>query len=165
MKQPTEEIHIRHMGVADVEWAQECADASPQAPRWPRAAYLAAIDPEAAPRRIALVAERPVEGTGMHLIMQRLGFIVASLVPHQAELETIVVESEVRRQGVARLLMAALQAGLQAANVTEVTLEVRACNQPALEIYRALGFLESGRRLRYYADPVEDAIVMRLALG
>ena len=54
---------------------------------------------------------------------------------------------------------------IEAAEVTEVLLEVRASNQQATAFYRALGFAESGRRLRYYADPVEDAVLMSLRLG
>jgi ribosomal-protein-alanine N-acetyltransferase len=49
--------------------------------------------------------------------------------------------------------------------MTEVILEARASNQPALRLYRALGFVETGRRPRYYADPIEDAVLLRLQLA
>jgi ribosomal-protein-alanine N-acetyltransferase len=53
---------------------------------------------------------------------------------------------------------------LSAAGVSEVILEVRASNAAAVGFYRALGFAENGRRARYYADPEEDALLMRLGL-
>ena len=37
-------------------------------------------------------------------------------------------------------------------------------NQAARAFYTSLGFVEEGRRPSYYADPVEDAILMRLQL-
>jgi ribosomal-protein-alanine N-acetyltransferase len=43
-------------------------------------------------------------------------------------------------------------------------LEVRESNEPALSLYRGLGFQELDRRARYYADTDEDAVVMQLEL-
>jgi ribosomal-protein-alanine N-acetyltransferase len=43
-------------------------------------------------------------------------------------------------------------------------LEVRASNAAAIALYSGAGFQAVGRRVRYYARPVEDAIVMRMAL-
>jgi ribosomal-protein-alanine N-acetyltransferase len=53
---------------------------------------------------------------------------------------------------------------LKQAQIREVTLEVRASNHPALALYRSLGFVETGRRPRYYVDPVEDAVLLSLEL-
>ena len=92
------------------------------------------------------------------------GFAVASLLPPEAELETIAVVATAQRHGLARRLFAELAAQFGAAQITEVFLEVRASNQPALGLYRGLGFAETGRRARYYHDPVEDAVLMRLPL-
>ena len=64
----------------------------------------------------------------------------------------------------ARQLFAALAGELRLAQAAEVDLEVRASNRPALSFYRSLGFEETGRRPRYYLDPAEDAILMRLQL-
>ena len=40
-------------------------------------------------------------------------------------------------------------------------LEVRASNAAAIQLYESAGFHRAGRRPDYYADPAEDAIVMR----
>jgi len=127
-----------------------------QAPHWPRSAYLAALNPEAAPRRIALVAEAQQAAI--------LGFAVASLLPPQAELESSVVASNIQRQGIARQIFSALAQELKIAQIAELLLEVRASNDAALAFYRDAGFVETGRRPRYYADPVEDAVLLKLSL-
>jgi [ribosomal protein S18]-alanine N-acetyltransferase len=169
MRSVSETLAIRRMTREDVEWAQRLSEGSPQAPRWPASAYLAAIDPEATPKRIALVAETPITVPRLSRfggrIAPKVGFTVASIVPPQAELETIVVAPAARRNGVGVALMRAMIEELKTPGATEVTLEVRASNRPALALYRSLGFLEVGRRSGYYVDPIEDAALMRLDLG
>jgi ribosomal-protein-alanine acetyltransferase len=94
-----------------------------------------------------------------------VGLLIASVIPPQAELESIAVSEAAQRQGVGRRLILALVGELKAAGAHEVFLEVRASNQRALEFYRSMGWVESGRRSRYYADPEEDAVLMNLGLG
>ena len=145
------------MTPADLDRVMEIAESLKEAPQWPRSAYLAALDPEAAPRRIALVGEEPAA-------CMVAGFAVASLLPPEAELEIIAVAPTAQRRGLARQLFFSLATELRTAEVVGVMLEVRATNQPALELYRRLGFVETGHRPRYYHDPVEDAILMCLRL-
>jgi ribosomal-protein-alanine N-acetyltransferase len=145
------------MTEADLGRVMEIAESLIEAPQWPRSAYLTALDPMATLLRIALVAEDSARGAVE-------GFAVASLLPPQAEVETIGVAIEAQRSGLARRLFAVLAADLRTAHVTEVILEVRASNGPALAFYRSSGFVEAGRRPRYYHDPVEDAVLMRLGL-
>ncbi len=158
MNSSTREFRIRRMTAADLDRVMEIAQSLSQAPHWPRGAYLTALDPEAAPERIALVAGTPENDVVA-------GFAVASLTPPEAELETIAVAAAFQRRGVARQLFEALAGELRGRRVRDTLLEVRASNQQAQAFYRALGFAEAGRRPRYYADPVEDAVLMRLRLG
>jgi ribosomal-protein-alanine N-acetyltransferase len=142
----------------DLEQAIPIAASLKDAPHWPPAAYSDALDPEAKPPRIALVAANPETGA-------LEGFIVASLLQPQAELEIIAVDAPCQRRGVGRRLFGALAEELGRQGVREVLLEVRASNRTALGFYRSLGFAESGRRRGYYADPVEDAVLMGLRLA
>lgn len=157
MNQPAQEARLRRMTPADLDQVIALAASLKDAPQWPRSVYVAALEPGDAPRRIALVACGPASDAVE-------GFLVASLLLPQAELETIAVARAFQRCGVAQRLFAALLAELRAAQATEIFLEVRASNQPALGLYRRLGFAEIGRRPRYYHDPVEDAVLMRLGL-
>jgi ribosomal-protein-alanine N-acetyltransferase len=112
------------------------------------------------PSQSSLSDDIGVVGGGMVV-----GFLVASMIPPQAELESIAVDPAFQRRGVARELFAALVEEIRSAQGTEVILEARASNFPALALYSALGFAEIGRRPRYYADPIEDAVLMRLRLA
>jgi ribosomal-protein-alanine N-acetyltransferase len=153
------------MCAADLDRAMEIAAGLRDAPHWPRAAYAAALNPESAPLRIALVAEETAKSTGQNLSASDetesgrvVGFLIAVVVEPEAELESIAVARQ--RRGTGRRLMQALVEQLEQAGVTRIFLEVRASNQAARGLYQALGFSETGRRRAYYADPVEDAVLM-----
>lgn len=157
MNSLTSGVQIRPMTPADLDRVIEIERSLEQAPHWPHSAWVSALDPLSSPQRIALVAEDP--GTG-----KVAAFAVANLLPPQAELELIAVASEAQRQGVARFLFAALTKEMKTRQVTEVCLEVRASNGPALAFYLDRGFAETVHRPRYYTDPVEDAILLSLRL-
>jgi ribosomal-protein-alanine N-acetyltransferase len=157
MTSSTPEGQIRPMTPTDLDRVIEIERSLKQAPHWPRSAWISALDPLCSPPRIALVAEDPSTG-------EVAAFVVASVLPPQAELEMIAVASQAQRQGVAGFLFTALVWELKTRQVTEVCLEVRAFNRPALTLYHRLGFAETARRLRYYADPIEDAVLLSLHL-
>ena len=157
---PNAVIQVRPMREEDLDEVVLVAASLRQAPIWTREAYKAALDPNATPRRIALVTDGGQAG-------KVVGLAVASLMPPQAELETIAVDTHYQRCGLARELLAELAGRLRLAGVTEVILEVRASNQPALGLYQRLGFVQTGRRPGYYMNPPEspeDAVLMRLGL-
>jgi ribosomal-protein-alanine N-acetyltransferase len=157
MTNPFTGLQVRHMTEADLDQVIEIERSLPDAPHWPRSAYLTALDILTPPPRIALVAENTFVGVPA-------GFAIASFFPPQAELETIAIAPEFQGRGCARQLFSSLTRHLRSTGVTEMILEVRASNHPAIGLYRRLGFAESGRRPRYYIDPVEDAVLMRAQL-
>jgi len=150
-------FRIRPLAERDVDRLVEIAAGLQQAPQWPRSVYASLVE-QAGRERVVLVAEDTVSGA-------IVGFVVAGLMPPEAELESIVVVGEFQRRGVARELFSALSETLGGSGIAEIMLEVRAGNGAALGLYRSLGFVEEGRRRDYYADPVEDAVLMRLRLG
>ena len=155
---PGQKIRVRRMRQEDLDRVMEIARATHHAPAWPRQAYEKALDPAGLPRRVALVAEA--------LSGALAGFAVASLAaPPEAELESIVTALAHQRRGVARELFASLKNELRHQGARQIILEVRAGNRAAQGFYRFLGFAQEGRRTGYYADPVEDAILMRLPIA
>jgi ribosomal-protein-alanine N-acetyltransferase len=144
-------VSVRRMERQDVDEVMRIAASLPCAPRWALTAYLHALEEP----RIALVAERSGEV---------VGFAVASVVGPEAELETIAVAPAEQNRGVARRLFAVLAEEAKRGGATGIMLEVRASNRPALVLYYSLGFEETGRRPRYYVDPVEDAVLMEMTL-
>jgi [ribosomal protein S18]-alanine N-acetyltransferase len=77
----------------------------------------------------------------------------------QAHVTNIVVAPDSRRLGVASRLMATLASTAIERGCAAWTLEVRASNTAAQELYRQFGFVPAGMRKRYYEN-TEDAIVM-----
>ena len=73
----------------------------------------------------------------------------------------IAVSPTSRRQGVARALIEALVSALRERGSKQLTLEVRASNGPARQLYESLGFLQVGLRKNYYRNPKEDALILR----
>lgn len=82
----------------------------------------------------------------------------------EAHIVTVATHPEYRRQGLGRLLMAAMIERAQAGGASEVTLEVRASNHAAQTLYHAMGFVVVGVRKGYYRNNGEDAILMTLFL-
>lgn len=87
------------------------------------------------------------------------------LVHDEVHLLNLATHPGFRRQGIGTLLMRHLLDVARAHRCRYVTLEVRASNHPAQELYRAHGFVAVGLRPRYYADNDEDAVVMTLDLA
>lgn len=89
-----------------------------------------------------------------------VGFGCLMTTGFETHVTNLAVDSQRRRQGIGRLLLARLIRESLALGVDAVTLEVRATNQGAQELYRGFGFAPGGIRPRYYADTGEDALVM-----
>lgn len=77
----------------------------------------------------------------------------------QAHVTNIVVAPDSRRMGVATQLMMSLALTAIDRGCVAWTLEVRASNTAAQDLYRQFGFAPAGVRKRYYEN-TEDAIVM-----
>lgn len=150
------EIEIRPMRAGDIPGVIDLASGLTNVPHYARSTWQEMAEPGTALRRVALVAAGPAGE--LH------GFAVASLLPPQAELETIAVARASQRRGIARGLLQCLAGRLSAAGAGELWLEVRLSNRAAISLYRGMGFVETGRRPGYYADPVEDALMMSLPL-
>lgn len=149
-------MHIRAMTDADLDAVVAIAAALPTAPHWPRDAYAAALEAEAWPQRVALVAE----SSG-----SVIGFAVAVLVAGEGEIESIVVAPGWQRRGIGMVLLRELQRALAAEGAVAIVLEVRESNRGAAALYAQAGFHEVGRRGGYYRDPFEDAVVMQLQMA
>ena len=69
-----------------------------------------------------------------------------------------------RKQGIGQALVQGLVNHLQQNNVIALLLEVRVSNHPAISLYEKLGFVQVGRRPKYYHNPREDALILRKEL-
>jgi ribosomal-protein-alanine N-acetyltransferase len=91
---------------------------------------------------------------------QVVGMIVVWYVVDEAHIATLAVDKPYRNQGIAKeLLKTALRETIRRGFYI-ATLEVRAHNLAAQNLYRRFGFEIVGSRPRYYRDNLEDALIM-----
>lgn len=94
-----------------------------------------------------------------------LGYAVVWFAGPEAELGDLAVAPELRRRGVGSALVDAAIREAAGRGATEIYLEVRESNEGARLLYERHGFEVVNRRIGYYTDPVEDALVMRLRVA
>lgn len=87
------------------------------------------------------------------------GYICPRLLLDEGHILDIAVHRDFRGRGVGRLLVERVLRECREGGAEVVTLEVRPSNEAAIALYRRLGFVETGRRRRYYENG-EDAILM-----
>lgn len=92
-------------------------------------------------------------------------FLLAWLVSDELHVLSVATMPEFRRRGLGRALLAHVIDFARSRGGRTVLLEVRPSNQAAIDLYRAFGFVTARIRPRYYADNMEDAIEMTLALS
>ena len=131
---------IRPAAAGDLAAISAIQSAAPEAAHWNCADYL---------QHLCLVADMDGAVVGF--------FVARQTAPGEHEILNLAVDGEHRRSGVANELLRA------AVGVQQTWfLEVRESNRAAIAFYQAAGFEPSGRREKYYHDPAEAAIVMRL---
>lgn len=152
--QLTARLIIRMATEADVPEVLLLERATATASHWSLQDYITAVRGVGV-RRAVLVAAvgRVVDG-----------FIVMRLAGDEAEIESVVVRAEARRQGLGSELCRAGVAWAAGEGAVLVDLEVRAGSAGAILLYGGLGFVMAGRRAGYYAEPMEDAVLMRRPL-
>ena len=91
-----------------------------------------------------------------------VGYLCLWLIGEDLHITNIAVDPARRRRGLgARLLRFAME-WARSHTAERITLEVRASNHVAQELYRRFGFRAVGTRRHYYDRPREDALIMTL---
>jgi ribosomal-protein-alanine N-acetyltransferase len=93
------------------------------------------------------------------------GYSVVWMAGDECELANLAVDPARRGGGLGRLMLDALLARAHEESAQVIFLEVRASNEAAKQLYASRGFHEVGRRVLYYKNPDEDALVLRRDLG
>ena len=133
-------VYLRRALEGDLAAVAQIQAASPEAAQWDVRHYLA--------------HDLVVAVWGARIA----GFAVARRVAEgESELLTLAVDPEFRRRGIARRLIGTLTSS----HTGTLWLEVRESNDAARKLYKTLNFHEMGRRLGYYRDSGESAIVMK----
>lgn len=110
--------------------------------------------------RCYLVAQRTgAAGSGSAAQPAVLGYCGMQVLADEAHITNVAVDPRYRRRGVALRLLVELLREARLRGVGAATLEVRADNVAARELYARLGFRPVGVRPKYY-DATTDALVM-----
>ena len=91
------------------------------------------------------------------------GFVLMRAVAEEAEVLTLCVAADARRDGLGQSLLIEACKIARARGADHLFLEVAESNEAATFLYQKLGFKTVGRRAAYYrqADDAADALVMR----
>ena len=154
-------MQIRPLIEADLPLIRAWMRDAPEAPVWSDVDLAGLLAMPPADQRRVRKAWTAEQGRSA-----KAGFAVATAlcIPGMAaecELEFVLAPPETRRQGIGRMLIDTVVAWARDLGASEIRLEVRESNAPALRLYEACGFVVAGRRPGYYADPAEDAVLMR----
>lgn len=88
-----------------------------------------------------------------------VAYICPMLLLDEGHIMNVAVDPAARGMGVGRLLVQRVLDDCRAENAAYVSLEVRESNLSAISLYRNMGFIDMGRRKRYYENG-EDALMM-----
>lgn len=78
----------------------------------------------------------------------------------EGNITNVAVAPLFRRKKIARHMLEEILTRAKEKNVSDVILEVRETNVPAISLYEQLGFKEAGIRKNFYERPVENALIM-----
>ncbi len=138
---------IRKMTPEDVPVAVEIEKACFSQP-WSEKSFLDSISRE---DTIFLVCE---QGASVK------GYIGMYLSFEEANITNVAVSPEYRKQGFGEQLVLGAKNFATERNIEKIFLEVRVSNEPAISLYKKMGFENLGVRKKFYEHPVEDAYIM-----
>ena len=145
------QIVIRPATPAEIPDMMRLTDHSATAAHWSREQYDQIFHPSSL-NRLAMVVQ---DTQGLQ------GFLIAQGILDEWEIENIAISRPARRRGLGTRLLGEFLDQARARGARAVFLEVRESNRAACALYEKWSFEESGRRPRYYSDPIEDAILYR----
>ena len=139
---------IREMGESDIARVMEIERASFITP-WTEGMFRSQLRFKDDAINIVLAEEETI-----------IGYAAAWIAYDEIHLLSIAVVPERRRHGFGDTILNAVMKQGKVRGAARVVLEVREGNAAARTFYLTRGFLEIGKRRRYYSDTGEDAIVM-----
>lgn len=147
------DVKIRRMTWLDVEEVTQVEEASFSIP-WTKDAFMNEM----------LRNEQAIYFVAVH-DKRVVGFVGVWQIVDEGHITNIGVLPEFRGQGIGNQLLAELVAFAKSKGLVGLTLEVRVSNVGAQKLYEQFGFMQAGRRRRYYQDNNEDAYIYWAKLG
>jgi ribosomal-protein-alanine N-acetyltransferase len=147
-----EELRFRFMQLADVDQVHELEKLCFTLP-WSKQAFINELTQNHFARYIVLEGSAGIIAYGgMWLVLD------------EAHITNVAVHPEYRGMKLGEQMMRQLMELAREWKAARMTLEVRASNIVAQNLYRKLGFVATGIRPGYYTDNNEDAVIMWVEL-
>ncbi len=115
---------------------------------WSRQAFLHELSNEAAFYIVTATAGKIIGYAGMWSIID------------EGHITNLAVHPEHRKMGLGEMMLSEMIRISGEDGILKHTLEVRASNEPAIGLYKKMGFKISGIRKEYYSDNMEDALIL-----
>lgn len=119
---------------------------------WSENMFAGELENSAAVYRVILYEGKPVAYMGMWLVAD------------EGQITNVAVHPDHRRRGLAKELIETFIDIAKREELGILTLEVRASNQSAINLYKSFGFYQVGLRKNYY-EGKEDALLMTLDIN
>lgn len=152
---PNGSISYRPMQIEDLEQVHAIDVLSFGVP-WPASSYRFELLDN--PASLLWVAEASLTEEKTQVV----GMIVVWLIVDEAHIATVAVHPDYRGRGIGREIIVIALRESSRKGAKKATLEVRAGNEIARQLYESLGFQVVGQRPRYYHDNNEDALIMTI---
>ena len=89
-----------------------------------------------------------------------VGYCGMYLSFNEGNITNVAVDPSHRRKKIAGQMLKYILKRAKEKEITDVILEVRETNVPAIKLYEQIGFEEAGIRKNFYEKPVENALIM-----
>lgn len=145
-------LNIREATIEDVDNICQVENLSFPTP-WSREAFMSELTTNRFAYYYVLELDSEIVGyAGMWIILD------------EAHVTNVAIHPNVRGLKLGEVLMRHLMAMARVYGAKSMTLEVRVSNSVAKNLYYKLNFKEHGIRKNYYADTMEDALIMWVKL-
>ncbi len=94
------------------------------------------------------------------LNQQLVGYSCCWEIEDELQIANLAVHPDYRKKGIGKKILQEILNRACQKKLKQVTLEVRESNQWGLKLYYAFGFMEIGRRKKYYQKPAEDGLIL-----
>lgn len=125
---------------------------------WPLDGFVSEMRRNHSTQRVVLARPAGAGGGAVEPIVA--GYDVYWRLFGEMHLLNIATHPELRKLGIAAMMMDELMDAAAREGATRLTLEVRVNNGPALALYQKYGFRTIGLRKGYYSDTGEDGLIM-----
>lgn len=141
-------VEISYLTIKDIDEILNISKLSFKTP-WSRESLIKELDDNSFARYVVAKKDGLV-----------LGYGGLWIIVDEAHVTNIAVHPEYRGIGIGNMILDAMLDICKMELVVGITLEVRASNIVAQNLYRKFGFIQEGLRKGYYEDNKEDALIL-----